>query len=177
MMVTYLAECWELGIPKHKELFAEEIVHFMLCEGIKNTFPNTVPGNYYFILIDCPKRNQKFILSMVFTFWFFFILFIQKLFSSTRQFSWTKIVNKSKYYSWKWLKSTSCINFFLIIQELVSTGDFNGIIQRLDFHRGQIWKNILQMMLTWMHGFKTMTNTFWLSHWKCLLGSKRQYSW
>ena len=45
LMVKYIADCWVLKTPKHKDLFAEQIVHFMSCEGIKNTFPNTVPGD------------------------------------------------------------------------------------------------------------------------------------
>ena len=45
LMAEYLKECWLLRIPKRKIAFLEEVSEYMECYEIKNTFPNTVPGN------------------------------------------------------------------------------------------------------------------------------------
>ena len=44
-MSVYMDFCWEIGIPKTQEMFAEEVVHFMEFNGIPNNFPNVRPGN------------------------------------------------------------------------------------------------------------------------------------
>ena len=51
-MAAYLEECWDFGMPKRKEDFKNEIVHFMECNHIPNTFPNTKPGNGLFTYMD-----------------------------------------------------------------------------------------------------------------------------
>ena len=46
-IAQYLDECWEFGIPKKKSDLKDEIVHFMECYKIPNTFPNTKPGVHF----------------------------------------------------------------------------------------------------------------------------------
>ena len=43
-MAEYLKECWEFGTPLEKTLFADQVVHYMECIQVKNTFPNLKPG-------------------------------------------------------------------------------------------------------------------------------------
>ena len=43
-MSSYLEKCWEFGMPKRKQQFQAEIVHYIECYKINNTFPNTKPG-------------------------------------------------------------------------------------------------------------------------------------
>ena len=43
-MVEYCDLCWELGIPKTRDMFSGEVVHYMQYDGIPNTFPNVRPG-------------------------------------------------------------------------------------------------------------------------------------
>ena len=50
MMVQYLDECWALSIPKSKDVFVMDLVNYMQCYSITNTFPNTVPGHVTIIL-------------------------------------------------------------------------------------------------------------------------------
>ena len=44
-MSQYLEECWEFGMLKTKDEFKNEIVHYITCYKIPNTFPNTKLGD------------------------------------------------------------------------------------------------------------------------------------
>ena len=43
-MSEYLDEFWNFGIPRTKEAFGLELVNYMQCYKIMNTFPNLMPG-------------------------------------------------------------------------------------------------------------------------------------
>ena len=43
-MVQYSSFCWEIGIPKTKDRFAHELVHYMEYYGIENKFAKVLPG-------------------------------------------------------------------------------------------------------------------------------------
>ena len=43
-MVEYTDFGWEIGIPKSKDRFAHELVHYMEFFGIRNKFQKTIPG-------------------------------------------------------------------------------------------------------------------------------------
>ena len=43
-MSEYCGFCWEIGIPKTQERFANELVHYMDYYGIPNKFAKVVPG-------------------------------------------------------------------------------------------------------------------------------------
>ena len=47
LMCMYIEEYWEFGMPKKKQEFKYEIVHYMECYNIPNTFPHTIPGDFY----------------------------------------------------------------------------------------------------------------------------------
>ena len=68
VFVEFLQECWEFGMPKEKKVFADEIVHFMICYDIKNTFPNIVPGTVFMSLefVSIQHFNLNFSLDFYF---------------------------------------------------------------------------------------------------------------
>ena len=43
-MAEYCDFAWEIGIPKSKDRFGHELVHYMEYFGIRNSFKKTVPG-------------------------------------------------------------------------------------------------------------------------------------
>ena len=56
-MIKYLEYCWEIGIPRTQDRFSHELVHFMEYNGIRNTFPKTQPGTYFFPLREKQSIN------------------------------------------------------------------------------------------------------------------------
>ena len=44
-MANYCDYCWEIGIPKTQEQFAQELVHYMDYYGLPNKFTKILPGN------------------------------------------------------------------------------------------------------------------------------------
>ena len=51
-MAMYVNYCWEVGLPKTKTRFSQELVHHMEFAGIRNTFPNVQPGTCIFYIYN-----------------------------------------------------------------------------------------------------------------------------